>query len=304
MRKRSKKFMIATTAFALLFGLCAFACDEEKGAEGESSAVELPVEEGLPEEAPPEGEGSESAGDSASDGTGDSSGDSSEDSSGGSGDGSGGSEDGSGGSGDSSGGSGDSSGGSEDSSGGSEDSSGGGTDDERAYTLTYRVRGEVVKTQEYAAGEEIQAFTPTLQPWEVFLGWEALPSEMPEGDLSVEARLREKENYLQLTSTRANGQTEIRLAVRGAVKLAGLVGQLELGVATRVISFAVNGCLGEVNPVGTGIKFVCSQGENRSSAGELFTLTVATEAEVRLQVEELLAFDENGEIVAVRYEIG
>ncbi len=279
MRKRSKKFMIATTAFALLFGLCAFACDEEKGAEGESSAVELPVEEGLPEEAPPEGEGSESTGDSASDGTGDSSGDSS-----------GGSEDSSGGSGDSSGGSG--------------DSSGGGTDDERAYTLTYRVRGEVVKTQEYAAGEEIQAFTPTLQPWEVFLGWEALPSEMPEGDLSVEARLREKENYLQLTSTRANGQTEIRLAVRGAVKLAGLVGRLELGVATQVISFAVNGCLGEVNPVGTGIKFVCSQGENRSSAGELFTLTVATEAEVRLQVEELLAFDENGEIVAVRYEIG
>ncbi len=240
MRKRSKKFVVATVVFALLFSLCSFACGAETGTGENSSTVKTSVEE--------------------------SSGGAAEDS--------------------------------------ASDSSVGTSEERQKYTLIYYVRGEAVKTQDYAAGEEIADFAPTLLPWESFLGWETLPSRMPESNLSVEAKLREKENYLSLTAARKNGQTEIRLAVYGEVKLAGIVGRLEMGVAAQVKNFVCNGCLGEVNVLGTGMKFVCSQGENRTSAGELFTLTVSSETEVSLIVEELLAFDENGEIVVTRYEIG
>ncbi len=181
---------------------------------------------------------------------------------------------------------------------------GGGDTERQEYLLTYLVHGNAVHQVRYEEGERIASYTPTLQGWESFLGWENLPTAMPAQALTVTAKISEKQNYFILTEKAlGNGLTEITLSVHGEVCLAGITGKLTFASALTVIETDFNAYLGEVNANGKVLSFVCSQGENITSDGELFSLTVS-QTGASLRVEELLAFGENGEIVTMSYVIG
>ncbi len=190
-----------------------------------------------------------------------------------------------------------------------EDGSGdgsGGEEKPAQYLVIYQVHGQTVWEQSYFEGDTISAYTPAVKAWEEFLGWKNLPSSMPKENITVEANIRSKENYLRLTTTRSNGLTTLTLTVHGQIKLAGLVGRIRTGAAVEVQALSDNEYLAEVNAVGGAVAFVCSHGENITAEGELFSLVLSSAEEVAasLTVEELLAFDESGEIVAVSYVIG
>ncbi len=263
MWNRKGKYALTCALLALFFCFPFFGCDGKDSAQQSSlTEVESSVEGGGTENSP-EGEGEE----------GSSSGGGSNEGNEGSG---GGSNDG--------------------------DNTGGG-EDKQEYLLTYLVHGNAVHQVQYEEGERIAPYTPTLQGWECFVGWENLPERMPAQALTASARIEEKQNYLTLTERAlGNGLTEITLSVHGEVCFAGITGELIFGAALTVVETDFNAYLGEVNAQGNVLSFVCSQGKNITSDGELFSLTVS-QAGASLRVEELLAFGNDGKIIAVRYEM-
>ncbi len=180
------------------------------------------------------------------------------------------------------------------------------------YKVTYYLDGKLYASFEILEGARLDILeAPELDDKYQFSGWSDIPETMPAKDIEIYGTtMPSLKNAVRFEKLITDDGLHLQIYVEQDVEFAAILTSVKVGTGFEILTYYTANGAGEFHIDENGIlRFVWAEGENTTAPTLLLKLVLATKDTAaldgigELKVEDIKAFDADGNIISADYTI-